>query len=213
MKTLKIAKITSPENFTQLSEALESAERHAIDTNNWHALYPYSPNVNFSILHDGENIHIRYRVDEATVAAVAETDNGSVWCDSCVEFFVTFNGKGYYNIETNAAGRVLIGYRVPGNDKFSATSDILSSVKRYPSLGEAPFAEIESDKEWQLTLTIPKTAFFKDSITNLSGIEARANFYKCGDELKTPHYLSWSPIENEKPNFHKPEFFGRIVFE
>ena len=25
----------------------------------------------------------------------------------------------------------------------------------------------------------------------------RANFYKCGDELQKPHFLSWNPIKIE----------------
>lgn len=40
-----------------------------------------------------------------------------------------------------------------------------------------------------------------------------ANFYKCGDKLQTPHFLSWNPINLEKPNFHCPEFFGTLNFE
>jgi hypothetical protein len=36
------------------------------------------------------------------------------------------------------------------------------------------------------------------------------NFYKCGDKCMHPHYLSWSPIGLPEPNFHCPEFFGKI---
>ena len=39
----------------------------------------------------------------------------------------------------------------------------------------------------------------------------RANFYKCGDKTAHPHYLSWSPIHTEKPDFHRPEFFGELI--
>ena len=40
----------------------------------------------------------------------------------------------------------------------------------------------------------------------------RANFYKCGDKTLQPHFLSWSPIHSEKPDFHRPEDFGIINF-
>jgi hypothetical protein len=40
-----------------------------------------------------------------------------------------------------------------------------------------------------------------------------ANFYKCGDELPTPHFLSWNPIEWKEPSFHRPEQFGKLIFE
>jgi hypothetical protein len=39
------------------------------------------------------------------------------------------------------------------------------------------------------------------------GVTLRGNLYKCADKSKTPHYLSAFPIETEKPDFHRPEFF------
>ena len=35
-----------------------------------------------------------------------------------------------------------------------------------------------------------------------------ANFYKCGDDTPQPHFISWSPIDLPKPDFHAPQFFG-----
>ena len=49
--------------------------------------------------------------------------------------------------------------------------------------------------------------------TNETRDEIIANFYKCGDKLQTPHFLSWNPIDLEKPNFHCPEFFGMLRFK
>jgi hypothetical protein len=46
-----------------------------------------------------------------------------------------------------------------------------------------------------------------------AGATLRANFYKCGDELQVPHFLSWNPIGVETPDFHRPEFFGKLVLE
>lgn len=47
----------------------------------------------------------------------------------------------------------------------------------------------------------------------MDGQTIKANFYKCGDELQTPHFLSWNPINIEKPDFHRPDFFGSLEFE
>jgi hypothetical protein len=38
----------------------------------------------------------------------------------------------------------------------------------------------------------------------------RANFYKWGDGTSVPHYLTWSHIVTETPDFHRPEFFGEL---
>ena len=40
-----------------------------------------------------------------------------------------------------------------------------------------------------------------------------ANMYKCGNKTMNKHYLSWTDIRLDEPNFHCPEYFGKIVFE
>ena len=40
----------------------------------------------------------------------------------------------------------------------------------------------------------------------------RANIYKCGDQTVNKHYLSWNPIDSEKPDFHRPEDFGIMYY-
>jgi hypothetical protein len=62
-------------------------------------------------------------------------------------------------------------------------------------------------------LSIPYSTFFLHDIKTLEGQTIRANFYKCGDKLQSPHYLSWNPISLPKPNFHCPDFFGILHFE
>ena len=41
----------------------------------------------------------------------------------------------------------------------------------------------------------------------------RGNFYKCGNQLPKPHFLSWNPIPTDNVQFHCPEFFGELDFE
>ena len=48
--------------------------------------------------------------------------------------------------------------------------------------------------------------------TLLDGRTMRANFYKCGDLLPRPHFLSWNAISLPRPDFHCPEFFGTLRF-
>jgi hypothetical protein len=47
----------------------------------------------------------------------------------------------------------------------------------------------------------------------LKGKTCRANFYKCGDDLPEPHFLSWNNIIADKPDFHLPQYFGTLTFE
>ena len=54
--------------------------------------------------------------------------------------------------------------------------------------------------------------FFHHNIKDVKGKTFRANFYKCGDKLTVPHYVTWSPVETVKPDYHQPEYFGNIKF-
>jgi hypothetical protein len=46
----------------------------------------------------------------------------------------------------------------------------------------------------------------------VSGGSWRANFYKCADDSSHPHWITWSPIERQQPDFHRPEYFGVLEF-
>lgn len=197
-----------------INEKLETVALHQVACVNWPTEFPSKPNVSFKIAHDGQNIYLEFFVEENEIMANTPADNGPVWSDSCVEFFIQFPGSTYYyNIETNCAGKVLFGYR-PGRKGFvHASQDVLSKIKRYPSLGTVPFDKKEGDFKWNLLLVIPVSAFWESEITSFSGLSAKANFYKCGDYLSVPHYLSWNPISTAKPDFHQPPYFGDLEFE
>ncbi|MCD8071883.1 MAG: hypothetical protein LUE10_01625 [Alistipes sp.] len=150
--------------------------------------------------------------EEYTLARVTE-NNGPVWTDSCVEFFISFDESGYYNFEMNPIGTTLLGFRKERENPTHAPDSAIDSIGRIPGMGTEPFDELSGGQQWQLTVRIPVSSFFMHQIDDLSGVNARANFYKCGDSLTVPHYLSWKPIENHKPDFHLEQFFGDITFE
>lgn len=217
MKKLNVKKVAVPQNLKaeQVIEILDSNNIpfEVVDNVNW-SEYPYKPSMKFRIAHTGDKILVNYEVEEASVRAVAPHDNGSVWEDACCEFFLQpdeASGK-YYNFECNCAGTLLDGYGVPG-DREHACDEIMKSVDRWASLGREPFEERMGDCKWSLTLVIPTTALFRDEIHSLDGRDMRANFYKCGDKLTTPHFLSWNKIDLPSPCFHCPPFFGQIHFE
>lgn len=181
--------------------------------NNWAAEYPYAPRVSFAAGHDGANLYLRFRVEEECTKAEITEDNGAVWTDSAVEFFISFDETGYYNFEFSCIGKALLGFRKTKPDVRHAGAEIMGSIGRESSLGTANFAERRGDNRWELWVTIPVGAFFAHGFETLDGLRARANVYKCGDDLSKPHFLSWRPIGTDKPNFHVPEYFGEVAFE
>lgn len=196
-----------------VGRAFAEGEPQAVACCNWPGAYPYAPQVVFRMFHTGRHLMLRFDVAERYTAARVTEDNGEVWTDSCVEFFIALDEKGYYNFETTAIGRMLLGYRRSRNEGVEhAAADVLASVKRTTTLPAEPFAEREGDNRWSVTLAIPAEALFRHALSDWSGVEARMNLYKCGDNLSHPHFLSWRPIASEKPDFHRPEFFERVKF-
>ena len=216
MKELDVKKVSMANIPVEAVPALLDEEKVAfqpVNTVNW-AAYPYCPDVKFRIAYTDNAILIHYKVKEASVRAVAGKDNGPVWEDACVEFFSIPAGDGvYYNMECNCVGRLLIGAGAGRSNRQHAPQEVLDKVQRWSSLGQEDFEERIGDCSWEVALVIPYSAFFMHNITSLDGKAIRANFYKCGDKLQTPHFLSWNPIDLEKPNFHCPEFFGMLRFK
>ena len=202
MKNLIITKINASAVEASAVPALLDAsgiEFNPIETVNWKE-YPYQPSVKFRAAHIGHAVLLHYQVTEASVRAVATADDGRVWEDACVEFFLSPESNDfYYNLECNCAGKLLLHGGAAGTERPGASEEVLKSVKRWASLGTEPFEERVGECTWEVALVIPTSAIFRHSIESLDGKTMRANFYKCGDLLQTPHFLSWSPIDLPQP--------------
>ena len=189
-----------------LLEALSATESHAIDNVNW-AEYPYKPSVDFHIAHSDKAIAIMFQVTEDHVKAVAMENNGRVWEDSCVEFFVRMaDGQRYVNIEMNCAGTILVGKRLTKKDATHLSHAEIATIRRITSLPHEPVDSHSEGLTWWAIEVIPYEIFGYDQKPG----SLRANIYKCGDKCDQPHFLSWSPIPLPEPNFHCPEYFGEI---
>lgn len=185
---------------------------HTIGEMNWKD-YDYRPDVNFAAAHTRSEILLKYHVRERWFKAEKTMPNQEVYEDSCVEFFVAPSNDGiYYNFEFNAIGTCLMGTGTGRHDRKRADPSVISKIRHLASAGNLPITEEEGDFAWTLTLAIPFTAFVYHTITGMKGTVLSANFYKCGDKLAVPHYLTWNPVSTEKPDFHRPEFFGLLEF-
>jgi hypothetical protein len=179
---------------------------------NWKK-FTYQPKVNFRIAHIQNEIWLKFEVNEKYILAQETHVNGAVHKDSCVEFFVSLDGLNYYNLEVNCIGTVHLAYGPGrGNRKFVAP-EIIKKIEIESSLGNQPFGEKTGNFEWEMTMCIPAECFAFNKIKSLNGLKATANFYKCGDSTSEPHYLTWNPVNTENPDYHRPEFFGKIYFE
>lgn len=207
-------RVTDP---SQVAKALDEAgcDILPIDCNNWGTVGDGLPNVSVRIAHQDNSIILEFKVTDS-VRRATQHDNERIWEDSCVEFFVMpdANEPFYYNIEANCVGNILIGSGEQRRDRVRAGSGILKSVMRFSNLGSELFGLQKGEKQWSVALIIPVTVFFRNRpIASLHGMQGRANFYKCGDLLPHPHYLSFSEVDSPRPDFHRPESFVALLFQ
>ena len=210
MKELSVARLDiMPEkiNGKELSASMDTLTRHSLDHVPWPD-YPYKPAVQFSIAHNGDHIFLKYVVNEKSTRAVNSIINSPVWEDSCVEFFLGFDEEGYYNFEFNCMGTPLVGFGKDKTDRVLLPEDIIRKIGIYSNQGKTTDLV-----HWELIISIPVPVFIRHSHHSLNGLRCRANFYKCGDLLPDPHFVTWASITSSKPDFHLPAYFGHIRFE
>ena len=83
-------------------------------------------------------------------------------------------------------------------------------IGRYSSLGRRAFMEMEGMFAWDLVVSIP-FSLLGYAVGEVPGT-LLGNFCKCADGTESRHFLTWSPVHTEHPDFHRPEFFGELVF-
>ncbi len=216
MKTLIVKKVTpnSPVSLSEAGTLLETVtEQVAIDVLNWEKDFPYRPGLKFRIAHTGDEIWLKYYVNEKNILAQETRTNGDVYKDSTVEFFISVDGKSYYNFEFNCIGTIHIGHGEGRNNRTPIEPAIAEKIEIESTLGNRPFAEKSGNFDWEMMIRIPIECFTFDKLETLNGLKATGNFYKCGDETSDPHFVTWNPIGTENPDYHCPEYFGGIEFE
>ena len=159
----------------------------------------------FQACHDGERLYLRLEAEEAPVRATLTGPLAQVCRDSCLEFFFAPQGGArYFNFELKPLGTLCLGF---GETRPGRVRQVPQDSEQFQI---TPFTRPGG---WGVCFAVPADfvrLYFPDF--SLSG-EAAANFYKCGDDTPTPHYLAWTPLHSPVPDFHRPQDFGRLIFE
>jgi len=164
----------------------------------------YRPEARACLAWDDTGLHVLLCANEPTVSAKVTAFGGPVWTDSCLECFLQPfpDDPRYVNIEVNAAGAALIGI---GPDR--ERREVLGSCPE----GMGIQASRHDGGWWAVAYTVPFAwleGLYGRPVDRSAGF--RGNFYCC-DESIHPHFGSWSEIDAPRPDFHRPEYFGRLV--
>lgn len=179
----------------------------------------FRPVTEAKMLYDANNVYVIFRVQDKFVKSIVTKYNGHVSGDACVEFFFSPNSaepEHYFNLEVNAGGTPLIFFITkPWSGVTKLSDTLISQIEIAHSLPAVVNPEITEEVTWTIEYRIPLAMLkqFTNVTMPKAGVTWRANFYKTGSDTSNPHYYTWSPVSNPKPNFHLPAYFGTLTFE
>ena len=189
---------------------------------NWPEAFPYAPFCSGRIARTEDALVVDFRVTGLDLRAQNTEDNGRQWEDSCVEVFIQDpDGSRYYNFEINPLGKVLACTGASREGRVKRPKEEMEQILRFAQndrFGQSdnachpeeakPTKDLEGVHSWRVGIVIPFRLI--GLVPGRLPEKIRANFYKCGDKTAHPHFLSWNPVLTEKPDFHRPDFFGEL---
>lgn len=199
MKTYTLKKITGAPDWSTIPVM-------PIDTLLWTDPLPVTAQA--QLCWDEDALYLRMEAIEPNIR-MKETDRLAEICyDSCLEFFLQLTEEPtYMNFEINPLANYLIGQGRCGVDRRLRIIVPDFETRMDPKV---TFTE----NGWVLTYKVPFSflQLFYPQFEAKVGVKVRANCYKCGDKTVKPHYLAWNPVVNDEPAFHKPDYFGQLIF-
>lgn len=157
------------------------------------------------LCHNGKDLFVRMQAQESPIRAQLSGPLDQVCNDSCLEFFFAplSGDKRYFNFECNPLGNLYIGF---GAERPTRVRQI---VKDLTAFEIQPFT---TEGGWGVSYKIPGS-FLRTFMPEFDFTgSAACNFYKCGDQTQTPHYLAWAPLTCDAPDYHRRGDFGTLTF-
>lgn len=178
----------------------------------------YKPATEVKLCYTDNDLFIQFTSQEKTVRVEETNFNGGVYKDSCVEFFfkpLPFDDERYFNFEMSAAGVLLLQLDDKTRDRSILTDVDPSIFEIDTDINIRNKSNFNNFKPWHVEYKIPFDFIRKyfPRFNPTSGHTISCNFYKCGDKTEIAHYGCWNKITYHKPSFHRPEYFGEIMFE
>jgi hypothetical protein len=194
----------------------KSAEVTHIDQFPWYKA-GVKQDTQVRVLYDDQAVYSQFICEDRHIFAQITQVNGNVCLDSAVEFFATIEperGPHFFNLEMNCCGVPLFGFGPQRQGRISITPDQASRIPIATSVPGPTKAESPSDNGWWAVATIPfdfLREFTGRPVAPKAGTRWLANFFRCGG--KTDYqFASWNNIVWKQPDFHRPEFFGELLF-
>jgi hypothetical protein len=215
-----VARLKEPMKIDAVWDKPQWKNIRPVEITNYMGTVPgFKPEAQAKMMYDNENLYVIFHVKDRYVRCLTKEINGPVWEDGAVEFFFAPDTKQpllYFNLETNCGGTPLMHFNlVPRKESKAVAKEDIKEIEIAHTLPQIIDPEIKDPVTWTLEYRIPLAMLEKYSAVTRpgKGVEWKANFYKIAENNSNHHYITWSVVELEKPDFHRPEFFGKLIFE
>ena len=199
MKIYNAKKVNS--RMTVIDERWEAAELAKVDWV-WEHACPSPYITEARLVHSEEGLTALLSSNEWPLR-VTHYEMGAMICeDSCLEFFLipSETDQRYLNFEVNPAGTMHL--------RIGPDRDHRDPIE-FEGSGIEIRTMVEPLAGWRAMIFIPYS--FLNGLYGHCDKTMHGNFYKCGDFTVKEHYSMWNPIEVEIPDYHRPDFFGKIL--
>ncbi len=166
------------------------------------------------LLYDDRHLYVAYLCQDAHIWAEHKERDSAVYRDDCVEVFIAPDPSrpaAYFNIEMNVAGVFLDHFRLPGvpaQEDWNA-KDFRIATRIAGTLND----DSDQDDYWVLEAAFPLENFANTMKLPppKAGDVWRVGLNRCGGNTNRQH-SQWSPSNTDRPAFHVPERFGKMIF-
>ncbi len=170
------------------------------------------------VLWDDERIYFAFTCDDKHISAVHYTHQDPVSRDDCCEAFICPVPEGpertdYINYEINCLGTWKVGYHARSRDKNLGDWNDCKHLEIGRFITGTCNDDSDIDEGWVLEFSVPWDHFeeFAADFPPENGQAIYLGLHRCGGKTN-PQYSQWAPSQTERPNFHRPEDFGKVTF-
>lgn len=188
--------------------AVADAEKMLIDKANW-GYDKYKSEAYLQISYDDSGFNVKFTVGESNPLREKKNHFEHVHLDSCVELFVKFTPEKsdrYINFETNANGAMNVAWRT---DRYNSQNLKPEEVEGFDIKTE--IFEDYWTVSYKIGFDFIKSYYPEFDINKCEYL--LGNIYKCGENTEIEHYMSYFKVDCPNPDFHRPEYFGKIFIE
>ncbi|MDP2983493.1 MAG: carbohydrate-binding family 9-like protein [Candidatus Latescibacter sp.] len=169
------------------------------------------------IVWDDERIYFAFKCDDKYISAEQYSPNSGVSRDDCCEAFIAPVGEGqeqldYINYEINCIGTWKVGYHADSRKKVLPSWQEPWGIEIGRYIRGTVNKDDDIDEGWVLEYSIPWSHFseFGAKFPPKNGQVIHVGLHRTGGKTNI-QYSQWSPSQTEKPQFHSPKDFGKVI--